>query len=361
MHRVVVIDTETTGLSPMKGGHRVINLAGVEIVDGKPTGNVFNTYINPEGKKSTPKALKVHRLTDEFLSRQPKFSDIAEKFFKFIDGAELSFYNRDFDMSFLQAEYDRCGFDVVFSRDFESSCLMLDFATKENSGKWIKLDSACIRYGIDISQRKVHGAAIDAELAASLYIELHHSNERPLDRTPHQNERNQKESLPIPRAYNHPESSELIQLNHCKNPNCSNYGVPALNPTRKKTGEPKRGLGNDYKFTNSRNGKSLTCKLCGSSTKLVNNRAFVLESIRIRSLYSTAPRPCPDKGLKNSRRRKRPCRNSGVDFLKKPSRYTLRGLNYSTFKGQEHLAAQRIECNACKNQFNLPLNGQYGH
>ncbi|MFA0441387.1 hypothetical protein BCU70_10260 [Vibrio sp. 10N.286.49.C2] len=170
MDRVVVIDTETTGLSPTEGGHRVINIAAVEIVDGVITGKVFHAFINPEGKKSHSKAFKVHKLTDEFLSKQPTFSEIAKPLLEFISGAKLSFYARHFDMPFIQSELDRSGIDVVLSRDFESSCLMVDFANRENNGRYVKLDSACIRYGIDISQRKVHGAAIDAELTAHLYV-----------------------------------------------------------------------------------------------------------------------------------------------------------------------------------------------
>ncbi|MGR5554628.1 exonuclease domain-containing protein [Vibrio alfacsensis] len=359
MKRIVAIDTETTGLSPING-HRVVNIAAVEIIDGELTGNTFHSYVSPQGKKSSSGALKVHQLTDTFLATQPLFSDIAEDLFKFISGAELTFYNKQFDMAFMQAEFDRCDFDVAFSRDFESSCLMIDFADRENNGKWIKLDSACIRYGIDISQRKVHGAAIDAELAAHLYIKLHYSSEKPLSVTPHQNPREIQQTRPIPRAFKHPRTGEMIQLNHCKNPNCSNYGVTALNPRLKKTGEPKRGLGNDYKLTKTRSGISLTCKICGSSTKLINNRAFVMESERLSSIYKVSEYPCPDTALKTSPRRKKPCRNSDADYIKHPNKYILRGLNYSKTSTKSDMASQRIECRACKHQFNVPLNAQLG-
>jgi len=360
MGRILVIDTETTGLSPSKGGHRIINIAAVEIIDGKLTGNTFHSYINPNGKKSCPNAFRVHKITDAFLSTQPTFADIAEGFFKFIAGAELSFYARHFDMPFIQSEFDRCGFDVVFSRDFKSSCLMVNFADKENNGKWIKLDSACIRYGIDISQRKIHGAAIDAELAAHLYIKLHYGDEKPRSSTPHQGQREDPKARPIPRSYKYPETGENIQLNHCKNPNCQNYGVVALNPKLKKSGDPKRGLGNEYKLTRSKIGKSLTCKLCNSSTKLINNRAFVLESQRLNAIYRMTQRPCPDLALKTSSRRKIPCRNATVDFLEHPEKYILKGLNFAKSTGQKGMASQRIKCRACKNQFNLPLNAQFG-
>lgn len=360
MDRVVVIDTETTGLSPTEGGHRIINIAAVEVVDGEITGKIFHAFINPEGKKSHSKAFKVHKLTEEFLSKQPTFSEIAKPLLEFISGAKLSFYAKHFDMPFIQSELDRSGIDVVLSRDFESSCLMVDFANRENNGRYVKLDAACIRYGIDISQRKVHGAAIDAELTAHLYVKFHYGNEKPLSFTPHQKPREEKETRPIPRAFKHPETGKLIQLNHCKNPNCQNYGVAALNPKLKESGEPKRGLGNAYKLTRSKVGKSLTCKLCGSSTKFINNKAFVSESTRINSVFRLKEIACPDTQLKLSSRRKRPCRNATVNIIEHPKRYTLKGIRPSGIKGQEHLSSQRIQCNACKNQFNVPLNPQMG-
>ena len=360
MDRVIVIDTETTGLSPSRGGHRVINIAAVEIIDGKITGNTFHSFINPEGKKSQPGAFKVHKLTEEFLAKQPTFSEIATPLLDFISGAKLSFYSKNFDMPFIQSELDRSGINIVLGRDFESSCLMIDFANRENNGKYLKLDSACIRYGIDISQRKVHGAAIDAELTAHLYVKFHYGDEKPLNRTPHQKPREEKEARPIPRAFKHPKSGLMIQLNHCKNPNCDNYGVPALNPKLKKSGEPKKGLGNAYRLTNSKTGKSLTCKLCGSSTKLINNKAFVEESLRLNEIFRLRETSCPDVKLHTSNRRTRPCRNSTVNIYKHPKRYTLKGTRASASKRQEELSSQRVQCNACKNEFTIPLNPQMG-
>ncbi|MFT5277375.1 MAG: DNA polymerase III epsilon subunit-like protein [Glaciecola sp.] len=122
----------------------MVNLAAVEIIDDTITGSIFHAYLNPEGKKSAKGAFDVHQLRDSFLSEQPLFGSVADELIEFIGDAELSFYNRNFDMSFLQSEFDKCGYDAVFSRDYKSSCLMKDFADKENYGKWLKLDAACV-------------------------------------------------------------------------------------------------------------------------------------------------------------------------------------------------------------------------
>jgi DNA polymerase III epsilon subunit len=360
MDRVVIIDTETTGLSPRKGKHRIVNLAAVEIIDGDITGSIFHYFLNPEGKKSTSEAHAVHQIEDSFLLDKPTFCQIAEEFLEFIDGARLSFYNSEFDVDFLQSEIDRCGLDIVFNRDYDVSCLMRDFANRENYGKWVKLDNACIRYGIDISERKSHGAAIDAFITAELYLKFHYSSDKPLAKTPHQNERVEPTAFPIPRAYKDPITGKAIQLNYCKNPNCRNYGVAALNPKRKADGSIMRGLGNDYRFTKTKIGRVLTCIICGTSTKLINNKAFVEESNRQKQIFSNKEICCPDKKLETSRRRTRPCRNAVVNWLDKPKRYTLRGTVPSTVESLKYREAQRIECNACHNPFNVPLNAEYG-
>jgi len=294
------------------------------------------------------------------LLDKPTFCQIAEEFLEFIDGARLSFYNSEFDVDFLQSEIDRCGLDIVFNRDYDVSCLMRDFANRENYGKWVKLDNACIRYGIDITERKSHGAAIDAFITAELYLKFHYSSDKPLAKTPHQNERVEPTAFPIPRAYKDPITGKAIQLNYCKNPNCRNYGVAALNPKRKADGSIMRGLGNDYRFTKTKIGRVLTCIICGTSTKLINNKAFVEESNRQKQIFSNKEICCPDKKLETSRRRTRPCRNAVVNWLDKPKRYTLRGTVPSTVESLKYREAQRIECNACHNPFNVPLNAEYG-
>ncbi|WP_394173405.1 exonuclease domain-containing protein [Thalassotalea litorea] len=357
MSRIVVIDTETTGVSH-SSGHRVIELAAVEIVDGKLSKkNYFHSLINPEGRKISPGSRKVHGIRDQDLQQSPTFADIAESFLDFISGAELSTYNLDFDLGFLQAELDRAGLDVVLRRDFKCSCLMKSIA---NGGKWLKLDAACRRYSIDISLRKVHGALIDAQLAAELYIRHHLTEQVPLQVTPQLNKHTAPVAFPIPRAFRHPESNEMVQLNYCKNPNCDNYGVPAKNPLKNKDGTPKRGLANDYKLTTTRSGKSLTCKLCKTSTRLINNRAYVLESIRINNEHSLLSASCPNESIIKGRGKGKPCKNFSKEIHNYPDNYIKKGINYSKVAGYEHKGTQRIECKACGKQFNVAIDPQVG-
>ncbi|MFT5277376.1 MAG: energy-converting hydrogenase A subunit M [Glaciecola sp.] len=218
----------------------------------------------------------------------------------------------------------------------------------------------CLRYGIDISERKTYGAAIDALLAAELYIKLHKTDEQPLKKTPQRKSQAQPTAFPIPRAYKVEISGESVQLNFCKNPNCNNYGVPAKNPGKSGDGKIRRGLGNDYKFTTTKIGRVLTCKLCGTSTKLINNKAHFLESNRNKETFKSKMICCPDTKLKTSRRRTRACRNSDVCLISNPKRYTLRGKVKSTISGLIPRHSQRVECNACHNPFHVPLNAEFG-
>lgn len=146
MSRIVVIDTETTGLDPYVGNNRIIELAAIEILDGEISGNSFHSFINPEGKESNRKAFEVHQIRDEFLIDKDTFKDVADEFLAFIDGAELCAYNAVFDFKFLQAEVNKAGKDLVFSRDFHMSCLMADIKEKLKIRQWLALDKACIRY-----------------------------------------------------------------------------------------------------------------------------------------------------------------------------------------------------------------------
>jgi DNA polymerase III epsilon subunit len=360
MSRIVVIDTETTGLDYL-GGHRVIEIAAIEIVDGVISRDkYFQSYLNPEGKKSAPKALKVHGLETEFLASHPKFKDIAEPFLDFLSGAELVTYNRKFDFGFIQAELDRAKIDVVLNRDFKSSCLMEDVKAKLGIHKWLKLDDACRRYSIDISLRKIHGAHIDAELTAELYLKFHTNDVIPLSKTPQINKHSPTVAIPIPRAFRHPKTGVLVQVNHCKNPDCENYCVPAKNPTKSKSGKLNRGLVNDYKLTNVRDGKSLTCTLCKTSTILVNNRAYVLESLRVENESSPKGASCPNEKILKGRGKGKPCKNNGKDIFSHPELYSKKGKKTSSVKGSEHMISQRYECKECNKRFYVSLNPQMG-
>ena len=167
--RQIIIDTETTGLDASLG-HRVIELAAVEIVDRRLTGNHFHRYVNPE-RASEEGALQVHGLTDEFLSDKPKFGEIVKEFLDFVSGAELVIHNAPFDTAFLDRELDR-----VDLKPLASHCAgivdTLQLARELHPGKKNSLDALCERYQIDNSKRTLHGALLDANLLAEVYLAM---------------------------------------------------------------------------------------------------------------------------------------------------------------------------------------------
>src|SRR3954470_16978188 len=167
--RQIILDTETTGLDP-KLGHRVIEIAAVEIVDRRPTGNHFHRYINP-GRASDDGALEVHGLTEEFLRDKPKFSDVAKEFLEFVSGAELIIHNSAFDCAFLDSELG-----LVDLKPITHHCSQivdtLRMARDLHPGKKNNLDSLCERYLIDNSARTLHGALLDANLLAEVYLAM---------------------------------------------------------------------------------------------------------------------------------------------------------------------------------------------
>lgn len=169
MTRQIVLDTETTGLNPRQG-NRIIEIGCVELVNRKLTGNNFHRYINPE-RESEEGALAVHGLTTEFLSDKPKFSEIAEEFLEYIQGAELIIHNAPFDMGFLNAEFELLGrgsFDQYVGTVIDS----LVQAKELHPGKRNSLDALCDRYEISNAHRKLHGALLDAELLADVFLAM---------------------------------------------------------------------------------------------------------------------------------------------------------------------------------------------
>ncbi len=168
--RQVMLDTETTGLSPATGD-RIVELGCVELLNRKLTGNNKHYYLNPE-RDSDEGALRVHGLTTEFLSDKPKFAEIADDFLAYIAGAdEVIIHNAPFDVGFLEAELKRAGknrFTSVVAKVVDS----LAMAKHQYPGKRNSLDALCDRLGVDNSGRKLHGALLDAELLADVYIGL---------------------------------------------------------------------------------------------------------------------------------------------------------------------------------------------
>ena len=167
--RQIVLDTETTGLNP-RTGDRVIEIGCVELENRMLTGNNYHCYINPE-RDSEEGALAVHGLTTDFLSDKPKFAEIAASLQQYIDGAEVIIHNAPFDLGFLNAEFKRLNLPV-FSEQVGSVIDTLVQAKEMHPGKRNSLDALCDRYGVSNAHRKLHGALLDAELLADVYLSM---------------------------------------------------------------------------------------------------------------------------------------------------------------------------------------------
>ncbi len=167
--RQIVLDTETTGLNA-RSGDRIIEIGCVEMVNRRLTGNNFHYYINPE-RDSDPGALAVHGLTTEFLSDKPKFAEIANQFCEFVRDAEIIIHNAAFDVGFIDAEFERLGLPK-FAEQVASITDTLAQAKELHPGKRNSLDALCDRYGVSNAHRTLHGALLDSELLAEVYIAM---------------------------------------------------------------------------------------------------------------------------------------------------------------------------------------------
>ena len=167
--RQIVLDTETTGLDP-RTGHRIIEVACIEMVNRRLTGRHLHKYINPE-REIDAGAQAVHGITLEFLADKPKFADIVDEFLEFINGAELIIHNAPFDIGFLNAELDRLG-RVPVGTICHSVTDTLKMAKELHPGKRNSLDALCERYEIDNSTRTLHGALLDTELLADVFLAM---------------------------------------------------------------------------------------------------------------------------------------------------------------------------------------------
>lgn len=165
--REIVFDTETTGLDPVQG-HRLVEIGCVELLNRFPTGRTFHKYINPE-RDMPVEAYNVHGLSIEFLKQHPVFHEIADEFLDFVGDAPLVAHNGYFDLAFINSELDLAK-RATFARDRIIDTLML--ARRKHPGQSNRLDDLCQRYKIDNSKRTKHGALLDAELLAEVYIEL---------------------------------------------------------------------------------------------------------------------------------------------------------------------------------------------
>jgi DNA polymerase-3 subunit epsilon len=167
--RQIVLDTETTGIEP-KEGHRVIEIGCVELVNRRLTGNHFHVYINP-GRHIEQEAIDVHGITNEFLADKPTFSQVAQEFVSFIKGAQLVIHNAPFDVGFMDHEFNmEPKTKGVVTKDICGVLDTLVLARQMHPGQKNNLDALCKRYGIDNSHRTLHGALLDAEILADVYL-----------------------------------------------------------------------------------------------------------------------------------------------------------------------------------------------
>ena len=163
--RQVVLDTETTGIGD---GHRIIEIGCVELIDRKLTGNHYHQYVNPE-RLVDPEAMEVHGITDEFLEDKPLFSQVAGEFIEFIKGSQLVIHNAPFDVGFMDREFGL----LANCPKTADVCTVLDtlvLARSMHPGQRNSLDALCRRYGIDNSHRELHGALLDSEILADVYL-----------------------------------------------------------------------------------------------------------------------------------------------------------------------------------------------
>lgn len=165
--REIILDTETTGLSPANGD-KIVEIGCVELINHLPTGNCFQKFLNPE-RDIPEEAIRIHGLTREFLKDKPVFSEIAEDFLEFIGDDTLIIHNADFDIKFLNAELAKAGFKpILMNRVIDTLAL----ARKKFPGVPTSLDALCRRFNIDNSDRSLHGALLDSKLLAAVYLEL---------------------------------------------------------------------------------------------------------------------------------------------------------------------------------------------
>ena len=171
-NRIVVLDTETTGMNKLGvhyEGHKIIEIGAVEIVNRRLTGRHFHVYIKPD-RLVDPEAIAVHGITDEFLQDKPEFSAVADEFINFIRGAELVIHNAPFDIGFMDYEFGLLKRGLPKTETFCRITDTLAMARKIFPGKRNNLDALCDRYGIDNSHRTLHGALLDAEILADVYL-----------------------------------------------------------------------------------------------------------------------------------------------------------------------------------------------
>ncbi len=168
--RLIVLDTETTGLD-LTEGHKIIEIGCIELIDRKVTKNVFHKYIYPN-RKIDEQAVKVHGITDDYLKDKPLFSEIINDFLEYLSDSDLIIHNAPFDVGFLRKEFSDANFDPNLIDKGRNVFDTLKTARSMNPGKRNTLDALCERHKIDNSKREFHGALLDAELLAEIYLKM---------------------------------------------------------------------------------------------------------------------------------------------------------------------------------------------
>lgn len=171
MKRYVVLDTETTGM-PVTDGHRIIEIGCVEVIDRRLTGNHYHVYVQPD-REVDEGAIAVHGITGEYLKDKPRFREVADEFYEFIKGAELVIHNAPFDVGFIENEFALLG--QTERANITDYCTVLDtlvMARERHPGQRNTLDALCSRYHVDNSKRELHGALLDAEILADVFLHM---------------------------------------------------------------------------------------------------------------------------------------------------------------------------------------------
>jgi DNA polymerase III epsilon subunit len=371
--RIIFLDTETTGLSPRTANNRVIEIACIEYIAGKPTGIEINSILFADGKKSTKGALSVHGIKEIDREKSPSFKDLSHSLLSLLKDAHLVIYNKDFDIEFIESEFNYLNQKISLQHHCSKITCAMALSQKVMKVPRISLDNACKRYGIDITHRVIHGAKLDAELTAKLYFKLIDDSIKPLERTPQEKKHKENKTIPIPRAFKHPITGAIVQLNFCKNADCENFGIPAKNPKKEQIGKIRQTLGNNYKlnYVPKSDTYLLHCKLCKTSSSLINNRAFVQESIRVKNIGQPIEPSCKNKA----------CKNSDKGIYNYPDEYKKNGFTRKTKfwavpvikKGtrnskpktelnmQPMYGSQRFLCKSCKTSLTVPLDPQQRH
>lgn len=373
-NRIVVIDTETTGL--IAKSNRIIEIACVEIIDGELTGSIFTSLINPKGHRITQEAFRTHGIYDHELIDQPTFKTIASKIIAFCTGAKLIAYNAVFDGEFLDNELARNG--INNTSDFTLNnieCLMTLVTKKLSRKRHLKLAEACKVWDIETNSDGRHRALNDALDASKLYLAVQSSTPTKINLTRAAQKKRQNF---LPRSAEHPITGVRIQLNCCRNVACENYGVIPKAKISSST-KQRRQFENGYSITGRLTEPSLKCCICSNSYTLINNSSYAELLDNINGKFEPKIYCCP----------RDQCSNINKDVEHFPKEYRLSGNSKVKDKRHQHenwyresfvdgrpalkpkpmehyhnsgeVPSQRVTCKSCGSRFTIPMTPEIRH